>query len=75
MLYLPPYWFHKVITEEPGVGLNVWSTSDGRFLEKELEKIELTFVSQKWNEKKKKNSSAFLLLFPCWLKIFCRNLA
>ena len=28
VLYIPPYWFHCVVTLEPTVSLNVWSQSD-----------------------------------------------
>ena len=27
-LYIPPYWFHCVVTLEPTISLNVWSQSD-----------------------------------------------
>lgn len=27
-LYIPPYWFHCVVTVEPSISLNVWSQSD-----------------------------------------------
>ena len=28
VLYIPPYWFHCVISMEPSISLNVWSNSD-----------------------------------------------
>lgn len=27
VLYLPPYWFHSVITVEPSLSLNIWCDS------------------------------------------------
>jgi len=39
VLYLPPYWFHKVITEEPGIGLNIWSSSRGMLVEEQAKSI------------------------------------
>lgn len=28
VLYIPPYWFHCVVSMEPSISLNVWSNSD-----------------------------------------------
>ena len=35
-LYLPPYWFHTVVTVEASLSLNVWSNSDDYLLMEEV---------------------------------------
>uniref|UniRef100_A0A6B2L6L0 JmjC domain-containing protein n=1 Tax=Arcella intermedia TaxID=1963864 RepID=A0A6B2L6L0_9EUKA len=49
VLYLPPYWFHRVITEEPGIGLNIWSTSLPMKIEKNYKNLPLP-VSPTWSK-------------------------
>jgi len=48
VLYLPPYWFHRVITEEPGIGLNVWSSSSAMKVEDVAKQAPIPF-SQTWS--------------------------
>lgn len=43
MIYIPPYWFHRVTTEESGVGLNIWSTSDGMRVEEAMKSVPIPF--------------------------------
>jgi len=49
VLYLPPYWFHRVITEEPGIGLNVWSSSVAMKVEDIAKKAPIP-LSQSWSQ-------------------------
>jgi len=47
VLYLPPYWFHRVITEEPGVGINIWSSSNSMKVEELAKQIPIP-LSKTW---------------------------
>lgn len=48
VLYIPPYWFHTVITEEPGIGINVWSNSVGMKVEEQLKAVPIP-ISKAWD--------------------------
>jgi len=50
LLYIPPYWFHRVTTEVPGISINFWSYSVGMSLEDSLKSVMIP-VSQNWDIK------------------------
>ena len=44
-LYLPPYWFHTVVTVEPSLSINVWSSSRDYLLMEEVLRSPIPFES------------------------------
>ena len=42
-LYIPPYWFHCVVTLEPTISLNVWSQSDTFLLMEDVYTLPIPF--------------------------------
>ena len=51
VLYLPPYWFHSVLTIRPSISLNVWSDSSTYQLMEEVFAAPIPF-EVKWGEEK-----------------------
>ena len=45
VLYLPPYWFHCVMTLVPSISLNVWSDSDPYLLMEQILTAPVPFES------------------------------
>lgn len=42
-LYIPPYWFHCVVTVEPTISLNVWSHSDSFLIMEDIYTLPIPF--------------------------------
>lgn len=42
-LYIPPYWFHCVVTLEPTISLNVWSQSETFLAMEEIYRLPIPF--------------------------------
>ena len=42
-LYIPPYWFHCVVTLEPTISLNVWSQSENYLSLEEIYRLPIPF--------------------------------
>lgn len=51
VLYIPPYWFHCVVTLETTVSLNVWSQSEVFLVMEEVYSIPLPF-EESWGREK-----------------------
>lgn len=51
VLYLPPYWFHCVVTVTPSISINVWSDSATYRLMEEVFAAPIPFT-EKWEENK-----------------------
>lgn len=51
VLYLPPYWFHCVVTVRPSISLNVWSDSATYHLMEEVFNAPIPFEEQ-WGEER-----------------------
>ena len=51
VLYLPPYWFHCVLTVTPSISLNVWSDSATYLLMEEVYAAPIPF-EEHWGEEK-----------------------
>ena len=49
VLYLPPYWFHCVVTETPSISINVWSDSSTYKLMEKVYNAPIPFEEQ-WDE-------------------------
>lgn len=49
VIYLPPYWFHCVITLIPSISLNVWSDSESYVLMEEILTSPIPFESS-WSQ-------------------------
>ena len=49
VLYLPPYWFHCVVTVTPSISINVWSDSSTYKLMEEVYNAPIPFEEQ-WDE-------------------------
>ena len=45
-LYLPPYWFHTVVTMEPSLSINVWSNSNDYLLMEQVLKSPIPFEAE-----------------------------
>ncbi|XP_065896697.1 hypoxia-inducible factor 1-alpha inhibitor-like isoform X2 [Dysidea avara] len=43
VIYIPPYWFHEVVTMEPGISINVWSNSDTFLIMEEVYRAAIPF--------------------------------
>ena len=50
MLYLPPYWFHMVVSETSAISVNVWSESKEGNVRQLMEKVPLPF-DETWTKK------------------------
>ena len=46
VLYLPPYWFHTVITLQPSLSLNIWSDSNDYLLMEKIFNFPIPFESE-----------------------------
>lgn len=47
VLYIPPFWFHRVETVEPAINLNIWSSSWEVGLQHKLERVPLP-LEESW---------------------------
>ena len=50
-LYIPPYWFHSVITMETTISLNIWSQSESFLKMEEIYKSPIPFEAE-WGKAK-----------------------
>ena len=50
-LYIPPYWFHCVVTLEPTISLNVWSQSDAFLSMEDIYALPIPF-EEEWGRVK-----------------------
>eukprot|EP00054_Salpingoeca_dolichothecata_P023232 m.154117 g.154117 ORF g.154117 m.154117 type:complete len:425 (-) comp24620_c0_seq1:192-1466(-) len=49
VLYLPPYWFHKVISKGPSISLNIWSASSEYWTMEKAFKTAIAF-EEDWDD-------------------------
>ena len=60
VLYLPPYWFHSVITMEPSLSLNIWSDSNDYLLMEEVLNSPIPFETD-WGLEELMRSSKYFI--------------
>ncbi|XP_019854219.1 PREDICTED: uncharacterized protein LOC109583352 isoform X2 [Amphimedon queenslandica] len=60
VLYLPPYWFHSVITMEPSLSLNIWSDSNDYLLMEEVLNSPIPFETD-WGLEELMRSSKYYI--------------
>jgi hypothetical protein len=51
VLYLPPYWFHTVITVDPSISLNIWTDSQDYLLMEDILTSPIPFEGE-WSQDK-----------------------
>lgn len=51
VLYLPPFWFHSVITLSPSISVNIWSDSQDYLLMEDIFNTPIPF-QEEWGLKK-----------------------
>ena len=60
VIYLPPYWFHNVITMEPSLSLNIWSDSNDYLLMEEILSSPIPFEAE-WGLEELMRSSKYFI--------------
>ena len=51
VLYIPPYWFHSVVTVETTLSLNIWSQSESFLTMEQIYKVAIPFEAE-WGRPK-----------------------
>ena len=60
VLYMPPYWFHCVVSMETSISLNVWSNSEAFLQMEEIFALPIPF-EEEWGRKKLLQALSYLL--------------
>jgi len=63
IMYIPPFWFHRVITEDTSIAVNTWSNIPGGNPHNIMEKVPLPF-EEDWDMRRKATAlKVFVRLF------------